>query len=89
MRSGRWAYMAMAAGLVAGMLALANSRGLAQQQAAKPGVIWEYKTFYWGGGDPTPSLNDLGKQGWELVAVRGYGDENPSQTLYVFKRPGR
>jgi hypothetical protein len=77
----------MAAGLVAGMLALAHSRGLAQPQAARPAVAWEYKTFYWGGGDPTRSLNDLGQQGWELVAIRGYGDENQSQTLYVFKRP--
>ena len=87
MRSSRWAYMAMAAGLVAGMFALANSQGLAQPQAAKPAVTWEYKTFYWSGGDPTRSLNDLGQQGWELVAIRGYGDENQSQTLYVFKRP--
>ena len=79
--------MAMAAGLVAGVLSLANSRGFAQPQAVKPAVTWEYKTFYWGGGDPAGSLNGLGQQGWDLVAVRGYGDENPSQTLYVFKRP--
>jgi hypothetical protein len=76
----------MAAGLVAGMLALAHSRGMAQPQAARPPVAWEYKTLEWGGGDPTRSLNDLGRQGWELVAIRGYGDENQSQTLYVFKR---
>ena len=87
MRSSRLAYMAMAAGLVAGILALANSQGLAQRQAVKPAVTWEYKTFYWGGGDPTGSLNDIGQLGWELVAVRGYGDANQSQTLYVFKRP--
>jgi hypothetical protein len=76
----------MTAGLVAGMLALAGSQGLAQPQAAKAAVAWEYKTFYWGGGDPTGSLNDLGRQGWELVAIRGYGVENHSRTLYVFKR---
>jgi hypothetical protein len=77
----------MTAGLVAGMLALAHPRGLAQPQAVRPPVAWEYKTFYWNRGDPTRSLNDLGQQGWELVAIRGYGDENQSQTLYVFKRP--
>lgn len=87
MRSSRWVYIAMAAGLMAGMLALASSQGLAQPQAAKPAAAWEYKTFYWGGGDPTRSLNDLGHEGWELVAIRGYGDENQSQTLDVFKRP--
>jgi hypothetical protein len=85
MRSRRWAYLA-AAGLVAGMLALANSRGLAQPKAVRPPVAWEYRTLYWGAGDPTRSLNELGQEGWELVAVRGYGAENQSQTLYVFKR---
>jgi hypothetical protein len=77
----------MAAGFVAVMLLLAHSRGLAQPQRVRPPVAWEYKTFYWSGGDPTRALNDLGQEGWELVATRGYGDENQSQTLYVFKRP--
>ena len=48
-------------------------------------MVWEYKTLSWGGGDPIPSLNDLGKQEWELVASRGYGNEPQSETLYVFK----
>ena len=87
MQSNRWTHMVMAAGLVAGLLVLANSPGVAQQQVAKPAMVWEYKTLTWGGGDPTRSLNDLGQQGWELVTSRGYGDEGTSQTLYVLKRP--
>jgi hypothetical protein len=35
--------------------------------------------------DPTRSLNDLGQEAWEFVAIRGYGNEN--QALYVLKRP--
>jgi hypothetical protein len=86
MRSNRWAYIAVVAGLIVGMLALLNRQSTGQAQANKPAVVWEYQTLYVGGGDPTPSLNDLGKQGWELVTSRGYGNEPPSQTLYVFKR---
>src|SRR5262245_49235602 len=52
-----------------------------QPQGNRPMVTWEYKTLEWGGGDPTPSFNDLGKQGWELVTSRGYGNENQSKTL--------
>ena len=51
-------------------------------------MSWEYKTLWLRGGNPEQSLNDLGVQGWELVAVRSYGDENQSETLYVFKREG-
>jgi hypothetical protein len=40
----------------------------------------------WGSGDPTPSLNELGEKGWELVTSRGYGNENQRDTLYMFKR---
>jgi hypothetical protein len=86
MRSKRGAYIAVVIGLIVGLLALLNWQSTGQAQANKPGLIWEYKTISWGGGDPTPSLNDLGKEGWELVTSRGYGNEPPSQTLYVFKR---
>jgi hypothetical protein len=86
MRSKRGAYTAVVIGLIVGLLALLNRQSPGQAQANKPGVIWEYNALHWGGGDPTPSLNDLGKQGWELVTSRGYGDEPQSHTLYVFKR---
>jgi hypothetical protein len=86
MRSRRWVYGAVVVGLVVGMLTLLNRQSTGQARANKAAVVWEYKTFSWGGGDPTSSLNDLGKQGWELVTSRGYGNEPPSETLYVFKR---
>ena len=86
MRSKRWAYMTIVIGLIVGMLALMNRQSTGQAQANKAAVAWEYKTFNWGGGDPTSSLDELGKQGWELVTSRGYGNEPQSQTLYVFKR---
>jgi hypothetical protein len=86
MRSNRWAYIAVVVGLIVGMLALLNRQNTVQAQANKLAVVWEYKTLYWGGGDPNDSLNELGKGGWELVTSRGYGDEPQSQTLFVFKR---
>jgi hypothetical protein len=86
MRSKRGAYIAVVVGLIVGTLALWNQQSTGQAQRVLPVVVWEYKTLYVGGGDPTSSLNDLGKQGWELVTSRGYGNEHQSQTLYVFKR---
>jgi hypothetical protein len=85
MRTTRWVYTTMAAVLVAGTLVLAHSRSFAQPQAVKRSVAWEYKILEWNVGDPTRSLNDLGQEGWELVTIRGYGNEN--QALYVLKRP--
>jgi hypothetical protein len=86
MRPKRWGYIAVVVGVIVGMLTLLNRQSTGQAQANKAVVVWEYKTLSWGGGDPIPSLDDLGKQGWELVASRGYGNEPQSETLYVFKR---
>jgi hypothetical protein len=86
MWSKRWVYIAVVVGLIGGMLALLNRQSTGQAPANQAAVVWEYKTFEWGGGDPTPDFNDLGKQGWELVTSRGYGNEPSSHTLYVFKR---
>jgi hypothetical protein len=86
MRSNRWAYIAVVAGLIVGMLALLNRQNTVQAQANRVAVVWEYKILYWSGGDPTDSLNELGKKGWELVTTRGYGDEPQSQTSFCFKR---
>jgi hypothetical protein len=87
MRSKRVAYIAVVVGLIVGTLALWSQGSTGQAQRVLPVVAWEYMTLYVGGGDPTTSLNYLGKEGWELVTSRGYGNENQSQTLYVFKRP--
>lgn len=38
-----------------------------QKQAAK--AAWEYKSLFSTSADPAYVLNDLGAQGWELVAV--------------------
>jgi hypothetical protein len=89
MRSKRGAPIAVVVGLIVGLLgllALFDRQSTGQAQANRPGLIWEYKALYVGGGDPIPSLDDLGQQGWELVTSRGYGNEPQSQTLYVFKR---
>jgi hypothetical protein len=86
MRSKRGAYIAVVVGLIIGLLALLNRQSTSQAQANKAAVVWEYKFTVLGGGDPTSSLNELGRQGWELVTSRGYGNEPQSDTLYVFKR---
>lgn len=46
---------------------------------------WEYKSLETYHVVPEKSLNELGEQGWELVAVT-YGDMADRYT-YVFKRP--
>jgi hypothetical protein len=86
MRSNRWVYIAVVTGLIVGMVALLNRQSTGQAQAGKPAVVWEYKATYVGSGDPIPLLNDAGKQGWELVTSRSYGNEPQSQTVYIFKR---
>jgi len=66
-------YIAVVVGLIVGTLALWSQQSTGQVQRVVPVVVWEYKTLYLGylgGGDPT-SLNDLGKEGWELVTSRG------------------
>jgi hypothetical protein len=86
MRSKRGAYIAVVVGLIVGTLALWSQPSTGQAQRVLPVVVWEYKALDAGGVDPTPSLNEMGKQGWELVASRGYGNEPQSPTLYIFKR---
>jgi hypothetical protein len=86
MRSKRGAYITVVVGLIFGTLALLSQQSTGQAQKVLPVVVWEYKTLDVGSGDPTRSLNELGKQGWELVTSRGYGNEPGSQTSYIFKR---
>jgi hypothetical protein len=45
-------------------------------------IKWEYKTMFGGLSDRT--LNDVGKEGWELVAVEPH--ENLMLRRYYFKR---
>jgi hypothetical protein len=48
-------------------------------------VLWEYKTFVARGGMALTDqrLNDLGREGWELIAF----DLNPAGNLtYIFMR---
>jgi hypothetical protein len=48
---------------------------------------WEYKLLS-GGHVDADTLNNLGKQGWELVAVESLSASgNWSETIYYFKRP--
>ena len=93
MRTTRWTSFAMMACLALGLLGLGNAVSSGQAPKAKPGVVWEYKTaFLRVGGDPQESLNtlgnDLGLQGWELVALTEYGprDALNKELLCVFKR---
>jgi hypothetical protein len=47
---------------------------------------WEYRVVSLRDGQYTSSLNDLGRDGWELVAV--CPDEPPAETPEQPKRPG-
>ena len=86
LRSNRWSYIAIVAGLIVGIQALLNRQNTVHVEANKPGEFWEYKTLSSAAGDPTNALNELGKDRWELVTSRGYGDAPQSETEYVFKR---
>jgi hypothetical protein len=93
MRTNRWISFIMMACLALGLVALGNAVSSGQAPKAKAGAGWEYKTaFLRAAGDPQESLNtlgnDLGPQGWELVAFTEYGprDAQNKELLCVFKR---
>lgn len=50
-------------------------------------VHWEYKVVNSNKGTPPKELNDLGAEGWELIAVRNpiFGG-NSLNAEYIFKR---
>jgi hypothetical protein len=61
---------------------------------ASPKVLWEYKCVFANNVQSNPemgkpSLNDLGAEGWELVAVDRVKASGASQdqATYYFKRP--
>jgi hypothetical protein len=83
----------MLACLTSGLLALGNTISSGQAPKAKPVAVWEYKTaFLPAAGDPQEPLNklgdELGPQGWELVAITGSGprDALNKELLCVFRR---
>jgi hypothetical protein len=49
----------------------------------KPAVAWEYRTLIPPNGEPDKALNELGRQGWELVTAT---DIPRFGVRYVFKR---
>jgi hypothetical protein len=85
MRSNRSIGVAAAIGLLIGALTFWTPATPGQAPALRPGVIWEYKLWYFGpnSGDHTEMLNKLGQDGWELAEV----DNGPQESTYVFKRP--
>jgi hypothetical protein len=56
-----------------------------------PAVRWEYNVQKLGPSDSLSSrdfLNELGGEGWELVAFQPTGERAyPGEGTYVFKRP--
>ena len=49
---------------------------------------WEYLRYLlerWGGGEQKDDLNELGKEGWELVSIYLMSDER--SPIGIFKRP--
>ena len=50
---------------------------------------WEYKMITWDRRSPPPmeEMNELGNEGWELVAGGRGGGDNFTVSEYVFKRP--
>ena len=57
----------------------------AKEKAAVPKTTWEYKKVSAGTLNAEASLNDLGREGWELVAV---ASEGKTAHVYAYlKRP--
>lgn len=50
---------------------------------------WEYKMITWDGTRKAPmeEMNELGNEGWELVAGGCGGGDYYLRSEYVFKRP--
>ena len=50
---------------------------------------WEYKMITWDsrGRAKLEEMNELGNEGWELVAGGCGGADNYTMSQYVFKRP--
>lgn len=57
--------------------------------AAKPAVVWEYKTLYMSDSDRdvADQLNAAGRDGWELATVAVFTVGRSRE--FVFKRPAQ
>jgi Domain of unknown function (DUF4177) len=74
--------------LVAFLILGATSWAYSQKSNA-PRTAWEYMFVEYINGEETPrKLNELGAQGWELVAAsdRGFDRGNFTSTQFVLKR---
>jgi Domain of unknown function (DUF4177) len=71
---------------VVAILAVVVMTAYAQSRSSKH-QTWEYKTVYsrTTGFEGERAFNELGAQGWELVAASGESDT--AGVTYVFKRP--
>jgi hypothetical protein len=83
MRSNRWMSIIVAALVVAVLLALRNPVIHGQAPVAQAGTAWEYETFHGNIVGANSPLKELGQKGWELCV------SNPTEELYIFKRPKR
>ena len=48
---------------------------------------WEYKTYESSYPDPEFKLNELGREGWELVSAIPSHSERLASYFFYFKRP--
>src|SRR4051812_24688180 len=86
MSTKRWMGFVAISVLFVGLLAVLDSTSPGQAPATKPveaGVLWEYAIHYSHDPDPRKGLNELGKNGWELV---GFSRDGRNETMFVFKR---
>jgi hypothetical protein len=81
MRASISALLAILVLVTLGWLATGNSPSTAQEAPARVATQWEYHTE---GSLNAARLNDLGLDGWELVAV---SHNQTSKAYVVFKRP--
>ena len=89
-KTSRWIDFWVMLILMAGLLTVWGPASPGQPVAARPGVMWEYKTDFAPTREPNDELlNRRGQERWELVAVlddpinRGDG---LTHLRYVFKR---
>lgn len=72
--------------MIAGWLIAWSPTTTGQAPADKPRLTWEYKTAFGKVGQPNDDeLNQLGKEGWELMHFTA--EEAVSAVRFVFRRP--
>jgi hypothetical protein len=87
-RAHRHVSLALATGILFGAFATWNRSSLGQAPG-RAVTIWEYKTWRANVGSEELDLNGLGRDGWELVGVRPYGNNLGDLTVYILKRAKR